>query len=103
MFEIDGDLWFDRFDQSNSEEYISVRRAGEQSINILGLMGLVNSAFSIWVWFTWLSDYTNNTDFWFSWFGPFFVNGLLWIPLTLVWPAARWGGLTMTEIIKMMA
>lgn len=103
QFEIDGEFWFDKYDRSNTEESISIRRSGEQSINILGTMGLVNSVFSIWVWFTFLTDYLNNTDFWFSWFGPCVVNGALWIPLTLTWPAAQWGGLTMIFIIKIMA
>ena len=103
MFAIDGDLWFDKFDFTTSDEYISIRRAGVQSINILGFTGLLNSVFSLWVWFTFLTDYGNNTDFWFAWFGPFVVNGTLWIPLTLTWPAAQWGGLTMISIIKFMA
>ena len=88
VFDIDGDLWFDKFDRSNTEEYISIKREGVQSINILGITGLLNSVFSLWVWFTFLTDYNNNTDFWFAWFGPFVVNGTLWIPLTLTWPAA---------------
>ena len=103
MAEIDGDLWFDKFDQTNSAEYISIRSAGNMSINILGLTGLFNSVFSLWVWFTFLPDYTNNTKFWFSWFGPFFVHLLLWTPITLIWPAATYGGLTMIRIIKFMA
>ena len=88
VFDIDGDLWFDKFDRSNTEEYISIKREGVQSINILGITGLLNSVFSLWVWFTFLTDYNNNTDFWFAWFGPFVANGTLWIPLTLTWPAA---------------
>lgn len=103
MFEISGSLWFDKFDYTNTADYIAVRQAGVQSINILGLTGLVNSVYSLWVWFTFLTDYSNNTDFWFAWFGPFFVNGTLWIPLTLTWPASQWGGLTMINLIKLMA
>ena len=103
LFDIDGDLWFDKYDRSNTDEYVSIKREGEQSINILGAVGLVNSVFSVWVWFAFLTDYLNNTDFWFSWFAPCVVNGALWIPLTLTWPAATWGGLTMINIIKFMA
>ena len=103
MTEVDGDLWFDKFDHSNSEQYESIRSSGVVSINILGLTGLINSVFSLWVAFTWLGDFTENTDFWYSWFGPMFVNGLLWIPLTLVWPASTFGSLTMVRMIKLMA
>ena len=28
MFDIDGDLWFDKFDSTSSDEYVSIKRAG---------------------------------------------------------------------------
>ena len=75
------------FELRDDSTYESVKRAANMSVNIIGATALVNSVFSIWVWWKFLSDYTNNTDFWYAWFGPCVVNGLFFIPIFLVWPA----------------
>lgn len=100
---ISGQKWLDKFDRSNDEDYIAARKAGVLAISFLGGIGLINSVFSVWVWFYWLSDYRNNTDFWFAWFGPYLLNGLLWIPITILWPIIGFGGTVMIRFAKIFA
>lgn len=57
MSEIDGDLWFDKFDHSNTNEFNSIRNSGLLSVNILGVTGLLNSAFAIYVAFAFLGNF----------------------------------------------
>lgn len=33
---------------------------------MLGLVGLINTVLSFWIWFEYLTDYRNNTDFWYA-------------------------------------
>ena len=58
---------------------------------MLGPVGLINSAYSLWVWQTFLKGVGVYSDFNFAWFSAFFVNGLLWMPLTVIWPIIPWG------------
>lgn len=49
--------------------------------------GLLNTVYVIWIWVKFLKDFTNNTGFWFAWFGPAAVGTFLWIPMFVSWPA----------------
>jgi len=48
--EITGELWLDKFDRSNDEDYIAAKKAGNLAINVLGAVGVINSVFSLWTW-----------------------------------------------------
>ena len=103
LFEIDGDYWFDKFAEDHSDVFETIERQGSQAINVLGVTGLVNSIYSIWVWFRFLSDFSAIDGFWGAWFGVCFANGALWIPLTLLFPAANYGSLLTVKIVRDMA
>lgn len=103
LFEIDGDYWFDKFAEDHTDVFETIERQGSQAISVLGVTGLVNSIYSIWVWFRFLSDFSAIDGFWGAWFGVCFVNGALWIPLTLLFPAANYGSLLLVKIVKDMA
>lgn len=78
----------DKFDLKDSPEYLAAKQTADLALNVLGATGLINSIFSLWVWYTYLGDFTEHeiNDFWYAWFGAFAVNGLLWAPLTIQWP-----------------
>ena len=101
MFEIDGDLWIQLY-HGSSEETNYLKHETHPSQNILGLTGLVNSIFIVWLWIAHLGGQTNS-EFWFSMLGPFVVNGLLWTPLTLIWPAGAYGGPTFISLLTTLA
>ena len=75
----------DKFDLKATPEYLAAKKLADTAINALGATSLINSVFSLWVWFTYLGDFRVNTinDSWYAWFGAFAVNGLLWIPITV--------------------
>ena len=101
--DITGALWFDKFDRSNDADYIAAEKAGKLAINVLGFISVFNTVFVGWVWQTFLLDHLNNTDFWYAWFGPYLLNGVIWIPLTVVWPITPFGETTMLMFLKLMA
>ena len=39
----------------------------------------------------------------YAWFGPYFVNGLVWTPIAVVWPIIRWGETTMLRFLSIFA
>ena len=59
------------------------------ALNILSGTSLFNSAYVMYAWYYWIVDnwQAGVTDYWRAWFGAFFVQGFLWVPLTLSWPA----------------
>ena len=103
MFEVDGDLWFHMHNKEGTGEFITVEREGSNSVNYLGFTGLINSVFSIVSIFKFLTDTSDISNFWWSWFSVVVVNGILWIPLTTIWPAANFGGVETVGILKTLA
>ena len=73
------------------------------AINVMGPVGLVNSIYSWWLWFQFLSGKGIYTDFMFAWFGAYFVNGILWTPLTVIWPIIPWGEEVMLRFAGLFA
>ena len=70
----------------------------------MGILGLTNTVFSVYMWFKFLSNsINNNTGFWFSIFFPVAVNGCLWIPLFIIWPASFVAGTTTINIISFLS
>lgn len=88
---------------SNSPEFIAARSAFLLAINILGPVGVINSIYSLYVWQTFLKQGGVYSDFMFAWFGAFFVNGILWMPLTVVWPIIPWGEEVMLQFTSFFA
>lgn len=102
IFEIEGINWMNKFELRDDSGYESVKRAANLSVNVLGATGLVNSIFSLWVWTKFLSDYTNNTGFWYAWFGACFVNGLFYMPIAVVWPAMPFAAVGLVRFFLVM-
>lgn len=92
-----------KFELRDDSGYESTRRAANQSVNILGVTSLVNTIFSLWVWFEFLTDYTDNTDFWYAWFGASFVNGFFFIPMFLVYPVMPFATVGLVRFFMIMA
>ena len=69
----------------------------------MGPIGLVNGVYSGWVWQTFLKAAIKYTDFNYAWFGAFFVNGILWIPLAVTWPIVSWGEQVMLRFLGLFA
>lgn len=70
----------------------------------MGGVGLLNSIFSVYMWFKFLSsDINNNTPFWFSWFMPVCLNGFLWIPIFMVWPLMFFAGSTTVNVTSFLS
>ena len=86
---VEGLGWWNKFNRSISAESLKSQEIGTLAINILSGVSLFNSYFSVWVWFKFLKGtYSDGVDnFWRTWFGAMFVNGFLWIPFTIAWPA----------------
>jgi len=55
------------------------------------------------MWFRFLSDFSDIDGFWFAWFSVCLVNGILYIPLTTLWPAANFGGLNTVRVMNIFA
>ena len=73
-------------------------------MNVMGIVGLLNGIFSIYMWFKFLSSsINNNTAFWFSIFFPVAINGCLWIPIFIIWPATVVAGTTTINIISFLS
>ena len=102
MFKIKGKKWITKFSSSTSAAAESVRTSANISVGALAAIGLVNSVGVFWVWYSILSDFSN-TDFWLTWFSVMLLNGILWVPITVAYPASLSGGLTTAWFMKTFA
>ena len=50
----------DKFDLKDSPEYLAAKQTADLALNVLGATGLINSIFSLWVWYTYLGDFTEH-------------------------------------------
>ena len=101
--ELSGELWADKYDRSNDPAVIAARSRFLIAINVLGPISLINSIYSLWVWQTFLKAARVYTDFNYAWFSAFFVNGLLWMPLTVQWPIVPFGEEVMLRFLAFFA
>lgn len=70
---------------------------------MMGVAGLGNSAMAIWSWYKYLTDYQNPTLFWYSWFIACVTSGLLWVPLTIYWPATSFSSSTVVLVFQVLS
>ena len=56
-------------------------------MGIFALTGLLNSAYVVWIWFKYMHDNFVNSNFWLTWISVVIVNGGLWMPIFVGYPA----------------
>ena len=71
-------------------------------MNIFAATGMLNTAAVAYAWYSFLTDYLNNTSFWFAWLGVVGVNGFLWVPIFIAWPVLFFAGSTTINVIAFL-
>lgn len=104
MGAIQGNKWLNSPEEEDFElEYSRSEDAASTSMMIFAGTGMFNSVFAVAVYILFLWDYENNTPFWFAWLSAFSVNGLLWIPMFVSWPALFSAGSDMINVMAFLA
>ena len=81
-------------------------RKGDVSLIVYGIMGLVNVAGVIVVWFYFIGPTITvkiNKFIWYSWFVIFLLHLVIWAPMVVFWPLAYIGNITILQIINLWA